>query len=121
MAITNDMGLGDEPLVQEQPVFSELPPPNSHSMVPNLDITATEADLILEGISGRHPVPPGLPAPSIQQTLIDEASGRDRIFAMAFPTLYLIGQADFNTPQLWKVDLDDYARHLMCFHDGRFS
>jgi hypothetical protein len=40
---------------------------------------------------------------------------------MAFPTLYPTGQADFNTPRLRKVDLNDYARHLMRFHDGRFG
>jgi hypothetical protein len=40
---------------------------------------------------------------------------------MAFPTLYPTGQADFNTPRLRKVDLNDYAQHLMCFHDGRFG
>src|ERR1700733_14674034 len=54
-------------------------------------------------------------------TPIDEASGRDRIFAMAFPTLYPTGRADFNTPRLRKVDLNDYVQHLMRFHDGRFG
>src|SRR5271156_23192 len=90
-------------------------------MVPNLNITTTEVDLILNEISGRNPTPPGLPAPSIRQTPIDEASGKDRIFAMAFPTLYPTGLADFNAPRIRNVALNDYARHLMCFHDGRFS
>jgi hypothetical protein len=67
-------------------------------MVPNLNITTTEVDLILNEISGRNSIPPGLPAPSIRQTLVDEASGKDRIFAMAFPTLYPTGLADFNAP-----------------------
>ncbi len=40
---------------------------------------------------------------------------------MAFPTLYPTGQADFNTPRLRKVDLNEYAQHLMRFHDGRFG
>ena len=40
---------------------------------------------------------------------------------MAFPTLYPTGQADFNASRLRKVDLNDYARHLMCFSDGRFG
>jgi hypothetical protein len=110
-----------EPIVQDQPVSAELPPPNSQSMVPNLNITTTEVDLILNEISGRNPLPPGLPAPSIHQTPIDEASGKDRIFAMAFPTLYPTGRADFNASRLRKVDLNDYARHLMCFQDGRFG
>jgi hypothetical protein len=90
-------------------------------MVPNLNITTTEVDLILAEIYGRNPTPPSLPAPSIRQTPVDEASGRDRIFVMAFPTLYPTGQANFNTPRARKVDLNDYARHLMCFHDRRFG
>jgi hypothetical protein len=109
-----------EPLALE-PVSADLPPPNSQSMVPNLNITTTEVEQILQEISGRDPEPPSLPAPSIRQTPIDEASGRDRIFAMAFPTLYPTGRADFNASRSRKVDLDDYAQHLMCFHDGRFG
>jgi hypothetical protein len=40
---------------------------------------------------------------------------------MAFPTLYPTGAADFNSPRLRRVDLGDYARHLLCFHDKRFG
>ena len=40
---------------------------------------------------------------------------------MAFPTLYPTGRADFNTARQRKVDLNDYARHMMCYHDGRFG
>jgi ATP-dependent DNA helicase PIF1 len=90
-------------------------------MVPNLNITTTEADMLLESISGQAPLPPGLPAPSIRSTPLDEAAGKDRIFAMAFPTLYPTGRADFNSARERKVDLNDYARHLMCYHDGRFG
>lgn len=90
-------------------------------MVPDTNITATEAELILQGITGQHPIPPGLPAPSIRMTPIDEASSRERIFAMAFPTLYPTGRTDFNAPRQRKVDLNDYAQHLMCFHNGRFG
>jgi ATP-dependent DNA helicase PIF1 len=116
-----DQPTSGEPTGQDQPVSAELPPPNSQSMVPNLNITTTEVDLILNEISGQNPIPPGLPAPSIRSTPIDEAAGKDRIFAMAFPTLYPTGLADFNAPRLRKVDLNDYARHLMCFSDGRFG
>jgi ATP-dependent DNA helicase PIF1 len=63
----------------------------------------------------------GIPASAICQTPIDEISGRDRIFAMAFPTLYPTGQADYNTPRLRNVSLQDYAGHLLCWHDGRFG
>jgi hypothetical protein len=75
-------------VVEETPVTADFPPPNSQSMVPNLNVAATEVDLLLAGISGRAPLPPGLPAPSIGSTPLDEAAGRERIFAMAFPTLY---------------------------------
>ena len=89
-------------------------------MVPNLNVTATEADLIMQQLAGRDP-PLGIPAPSIRHTPIDEASGRDHIFTMDFPTLYPTGQADFNMPRIRKVALNDYARHLLCYRDGRFS
>jgi hypothetical protein len=78
-------------------------------MVPNLNITTIEVDLILAKICGQNPTPPSLPAPSIRQTLVNKASGRDRIFIIAFLTLYLTGQADFNTPHARKVDLNDYV------------
>ena len=117
-AIVNDQ---IEEVQDQPPTSAELPPPNSYSMVPNLNITTTEVDLILEEIAGQKRPLPSLPAPSIRSTPIDEASGKDRIFAMAFPTLYPTGQADFNTPRLRKVDLYDYAQHLMRFHDGRFG
>jgi hypothetical protein len=90
-------------------------------MVPNLNVTTTEVDLILNNISGRDPIPPCLLVPSIRQTPIDEASRKDRIFAMAFPTLYPTSLADFNAPRLRKVALNDYARHLMCFYNRRFG
>jgi hypothetical protein len=89
-------------------------------MVPNLNITTTEADLIMQQLVDSN-IAPGLPAPSIRQTPIDEASGKDRIFAMAFPTLYPTGQADFNTSRVRKVALNDYIRHLLCYKDGRFG
>ena len=40
---------------------------------------------------------------------------------MAFPTLYPTGRADFNMPRIWKVALNDYAQHLLCYRDGRFG
>ncbi|ESZ90805.1 ATP-dependent DNA helicase PIF1 [Sclerotinia borealis F-4128] len=78
----------------------ELPPPNTQSMVPNLGVTTTEVDQILAGIAGRDALPSGLPAPSIRQTPIDEVAGNERIFAIAFPTLYPTGAADFNIPRV---------------------
>jgi hypothetical protein len=83
--------------MQNQPVSAELLLPTSQSIVLNLDITATEVDLILEEISSWNPLPPGLPALSIYQTPINEASRNKQVFSIAFPILYSTGQADFNT------------------------
>jgi hypothetical protein len=115
--------INDSLVVEERPVpvSADLPPPNSQSVVPNLNITTTKADLILGEISGRNPLPPGLPAPSVRTTPIDEAAGKERIFAMAFPTLYPTGRADFNAPRLREVPLNGYAQHLIRFKDSRFS
>jgi hypothetical protein len=119
--IDHEDPVSGEPIVQDHPVSAELPPPNSQSMVPNLNITTTEVDLILNEISGRNPIPPSLPAPSIRSTPIDEAAGKDKIFAIAFPTLYPTSQADFNAYRLWKVNLNDYTQHLKYFSNRRFG
>jgi hypothetical protein len=66
-------------------------------------------------ITGRVLVSSGLHFPSIRRTPIDEASGKERIFAMAFPTLYPTGKADLNACRLRKVGITEYARHLLCF------
>ena len=127
-AVIENTSVNEEPSLPIQPVTDpvqpltdQLPPPNSQSMVPNLNITTTEVDLIRQEISGQRPQHPTVPAPSIRLTPLDEASGKDRVFAMAFPTLYPMGQADFNDPRLRKVSLQDYARHLLCYRDGRFG
>ena len=39
---------------------------------------------------------------------------------MAFLTLYSTSQADFNSTQERKVNLNDYAQHIMCYHNRRF-
>jgi hypothetical protein len=96
--------------------MDHLPPVNTQSMVPNLHVTTTEADLICSELTGH-----GIPAPSIHSMPLDEASASKRIFTMAFSTLYPMGRADFNSPRLWTVSLGDYARHLLCYHNGRFG
>lgn len=98
------ISITNNPLDEEvQPVLVENAPPNSQSMVPNLNITDTEINLILQEISGLRRTPPGLLAPEVRSTPIDEAAGNERIFAMAFPTLYPTGRADFNTPRIRQV------------------
>jgi hypothetical protein len=42
-----------------------LPLPNSQSMVPNLNITQTEVELILDRLKGLPAPPLGVPTPSI--------------------------------------------------------
>jgi hypothetical protein len=108
----------DNPLDEEvEHVLAENAPPNSQSMVPNLNITETEIDLILQEISGLRQTPPGLPAPEIRSTPIDEAAGNERIFAMAFPTLYPTGIADLNTPRIRQVRSPPYTPSIA--HQGR--
>jgi len=85
-------------------------------MVPNLHVTATEADLIRGELTGH-----GIPAPSIRATPLDEASASERIFTMAFPTLYPTGHADFNSPCLQTISLSNYACHLLCYYNGQFG
>jgi hypothetical protein len=72
-------------------------------------------DIIINEITGRVLVSSGLYFPSIRKTLINKAARGERIFTMAFLTLYSIGKADFNAYQLRKVDLTDYTRYLLCF------
>ena len=43
----DDNGVEEVLMGQDQLVVGKLPPPNSQSMVPNLNITITEVDLIL--------------------------------------------------------------------------
>jgi ATP-dependent DNA helicase PIF1 len=97
------------------------PPLPTQSTVVSLAQETTEANLILEEFAVRPPCSLHIPAPSIRQTPIDEAAGRERIFTQAFPTLYPTGAADINTPRLREVTLKEYARHLLCWHDGRFA
>jgi hypothetical protein len=110
----------DHPSIPDDPSITDDSPPNTQSMVPNLNVTATEVNLIMQQLTGRE-APPGIPVPSIWQMPVDEASGKDHIFALAFPTLYPTGQADFNMSWVRKVALNDYAQHLLCYQDGRFG
>jgi hypothetical protein len=77
------------------PDTDHLLPVNTQSIVPNLHIIAMEADLICGELTGHS-----IPAPLICAMLLDKASTSKRIFIIAFPTLYPIGYADFNSPCL---------------------
>ena len=109
-------------LTTTEPSEHDLPPLNSNSMVLNTNSDSTEQDQIFEELTGcKQTVPGSLLAPSIRMTPIDKASSIQRIFAIAFPTLYPIGRADFNTPQQHTVTLKAYIQHLLRFTDGRFG
>jgi hypothetical protein len=101
----NDSNIGEKPREPCPPVINEPPYPNSQSIVPNLDTTATEADLILNRLASRDSLSYGLPAPSIRLIPIDKAAARERVFAIVFLILYLTGRADFNAPWIRKIDL----------------
>jgi hypothetical protein len=105
-----------EPDPEDETTFS-IP---AVSMVPNFEATETITEQILRDLTAQRPASQ-IPAPSVRMTPIDEAAGKERILSMAFPTLYPTGRGDFNTPRLREVSLKEYARHLMCFHDGRFG
>jgi ATP-dependent DNA helicase PIF1 len=95
--------------------------PNTQSTIPNSSADDTEINQILQELTGQNLRDIDVPAPSICTTPIDEAAGTQRIFAMAFPTLYPLGRADFNAPRQRAVTLKEYAYHLMRYSDGRFG
>lgn len=117
--VTDDSVPPEEPFTATDP--DDTAPPATLSMVLNLDVAVTEAEQIRQQFSGRNSVISVLPAPSIRNTPIDEAAERERIFTMAFPTLFPTGKADFNDPRARKVSLKDYAQHLLRWKDGRFG
>ena len=117
---TLDVGEDDELGPQEDVPSPEGDPqlPNTQSTVPNSSADDTEINQILQELTGRSLRGMDVPAPSIRTTPIDEAAGTQRIFAMAFPTLYPFGRADFNAPRQRAVTLKEYAHYLMRYKDG---
>lgn len=99
----------------------DMPPPNTQSTIPNSSSDDTEINLILQELTGHIRRNLDVPAPSIRTTPIDEAAGTQRIYAMAFPTLYPYGQADLNASREQAVTLKEYAYHLLRYADGRFG
>jgi hypothetical protein len=68
-------------------------------MVLDLNVTETKVELIREAISRLQALAPALAlalAPSIRSTPIDEIGKSERLFAMAFPTLFPIGVVDWH-------------------------
>jgi hypothetical protein len=77
-------------------VEDDLQLPNSESIVPNSCPEVTKVNQILQELTGKNQRSIDVLALDICTTLIDKASGREWIFAIALPTLYPNGLADFN-------------------------
>ena len=115
------VGITDDSLDLTGPATPPEELVTAQSAVLSLAEEDTEANLIFERLTGRRPPVAGVPAPAVRLTPLDEASGKERILTLAFPTLYPTGLADINMPRLRNVTLKEYARHLLCWHDGRFA
>jgi hypothetical protein len=70
--------------------------PNFKFIVLNSYPKVTEVNQILQELIGENQCSINVLALDIRTTLIDEAARREQIFAMAFPTLYPNGLANFN-------------------------
>lgn len=88
------------------------------SIVPNIDNQETERQQTVRNI--QEFVQSQLAAPSVHATPVDELSGQ-RLFAMAFPSLFPQGLADYYKPRQRTMDLCTWARHILRYHDGRFA
>jgi hypothetical protein len=100
--------LTDDELHDSTKENNDPAPPNAQSTVPNSGAEDTEVNMIIQELTGQNTtVAEGLPIPPIRSTPMDEASGKELIYAMAFPTLYPAGTTDFNTPRARKVELRD--------------
>ena len=58
--------------------------------------------------------------PTIGKTPINEFTTPGYI-TMAFPHLFPYGTGDFSMPRQTKVTIKDYIKHVILYHDGRFS
>jgi Helitron helicase-like domain at N-terminus len=108
--------------------------PVTESMIPNLNVHDSELDFIRRAFEAsgpnstpeqsvpvqQAPVPSAVPAPSFRSTPLDEGASV-RLFASAFPTLFPYGVADFWDCRRRSVSLQDWAAHLLRYHDGRFG
>ena len=98
---TLDVGEDDESEPQEDVPGPEndLLLPNTQSIVPNSSADDTEINQILQELVGQSHRNMDVPASFIHTTPIDEAAGKEQIFAIAFPTLYPFGHTDFVAPR----------------------
>ncbi|OXV11522.1 hypothetical protein Egran_00717 [Elaphomyces granulatus] len=84
-------------------------PLDVHSMVPNLNLDQTETQLITAEVRNKsYQKAAHILAPDIRSTPIDEVARTQRIFPMAFPTLYSWGDADPNSPRQRSEDTESF-------------
>ena len=114
----------DAPNVETVIGDGEAPRPTS-SMVLNLNITETEVEQLYATIQEirqkRLQNRVDVPEPEIRSTPIDEISRQVRIYAMAFPSIFPRGLADWNEGRQRSVTLAEWGEHLLRYHDGRFG
>jgi len=114
-------------------VFQDVGPPeasDNHSeghndplysagFAPNMRDSRTEEEQLRQAaLNSGDPII--LPMPSVRGTPISEYSGRP-IAIDAFPTLFPTGEADFEANRALKVDMKEWAVHLLHLKGGRFA
>ena len=102
----------------EIPTDHEGDPSNSHihsTFVPAATTGFTEQQAIHQSLMDQH-----VDWPATEGNPINEFNTEGYI-ACAFPTLFPEGLADFLAPRQRMVTIANYCKHLMLYHDQRFS
>ncbi|EIW69277.1 hypothetical protein TREMEDRAFT_62134 [Tremella mesenterica DSM 1558] len=89
--------------------------PNVGSALREVEETRTKLEEIEEGI--RAP----LTAPGVRPTPLYEHDKTSQHLVQAFPFLFPQGLADLHASRQSEVKPNNYFKHLMKFHDGRFA
>lgn len=106
------------PPEEEHAENNDHPPVITQSFIPNVgDFQTVIEQLHAEAHPQQHPV---LPMPVIGEEAISEWD-HIKIAIGAFPTLFPLGEADFNEPRTKDVKFHDWAAHLLHYEDGRFA
>ncbi|EIW66760.1 hypothetical protein TREMEDRAFT_65159 [Tremella mesenterica DSM 1558] len=103
---------GDE---GREDIILEAVIPNVGSALREVEETRTRLEEIEEGI--RAP----LTAPALRPTPLYEHDKTSQHLVQAFPFLFPQGLADLHASRQSEVKPNDYFKHLMKFHDGRFA
>ena len=91
----------------------------SNGFVPSLHSDESEISALQNGLQiGTETI---LTMPTIQSTPINEHNKTRQYIILAFPSLFPIGRADFHEDRDHPVNAQDYFKHLMRYHDGRFA